>query len=129
MNKNILLGVFIGFILTIIIIGTSGFFIYRKMNNSSQPVGGSLNAPNSNCLPAIGETAFGGKVSSYSPPGHPDYKQYILQSADGKTVYLITTSAQESILQGKMGEDVQVNGRPATSGSWSGGVKITTICP
>ncbi len=129
MNKDILLGVFIGFILTIIIVGAGVFLVYRKMNNPSQPVGGSLNTPSGNCLPANGETAFGGKVSSYSPPGHPDYKQYTLQSTDGQTVYLIATPAQESSLQGRMGTDIQVNGTPATPGSWSGGVKVATICP
>ncbi|MDO8729092.1 MAG: hypothetical protein Q7K26_04360 [bacterium] len=129
MNKNIMLGILIGFILTAILVGVGGFLVYRKMNNSNQPVGGSLTAPSGNCPLASGETAFGGKVSSYSPPDHPDYKQYILQSADDQTVYLITTPAQESVLQSKMGIDIQINGKPATPGSWSGGVKVATICP
>ncbi|HBC44839.1 TPA: hypothetical protein DCZ81_01605 [Candidatus Collierbacteria bacterium] len=137
MNKDIMLGILIGFILTVIFVGVGGFLVYQKLNNptfglsgAGRPVGGSLNGSGGNCPPATGETAFAGKVATISPPDHPDYKQYVLQSADGQTVYLITTSAQESSLQGKMGKDLQVNGTPAApDGSWTGGVKVTTICP
>jgi hypothetical protein len=138
MNKDIMLGILIGFILTVILFGVGSFFLYPKLGQlfgGSQPTGSDYsnrqNNPGGNCAPATGETAFSGKVSTISPPDHPEYKQYVLQSADGQiTAYLIATPAQESILQGKTGKDVQVNGTPAApNGSWTGGVKVTTICP
>lgn len=135
-----MLGVLIGFILTVILVGIGGFFLFPKLGSvfgpsgANQPVGspsGSVpNGSGGNCAPAIGETSFSGKVSTISPPDHPEYKQYILQSSDGQTAYLVATPTQESILQGKMGKVVQVNGTPAApDGSWTGGVKVATICP
>ncbi len=133
-----MLGILIGFILTVILAGIGGFLVYQKLNDptfglsgAGRPVGGSLNGSGGNCSPAAGETAFSGKVATISPPDHPEFKQYILQSADGQTTaYLVATPAQESSLQGKMGKDLQVNGTPASpDGSWTGGVKVTTICP
>ncbi len=119
MNKDIMLGVLIGFILTAILGSIGGFFLYSKFTTMSGFPG--VSQP---------ETAFSGKVATISPPDHPEYKQYILQSADGQTVYLITTPAQESILRGKMGKDVRISGTPAApDGSWTGGVKVTTVYP
>lgn len=136
MNKDIMLGVLIGFILTAILAGVGGFFVYQKFTTSgfpgaSQSVGGSSgsasNGSSGNCALTTGETAFSGKVSTISPPDHPDDKQYTLQSADGKTYYLRTTPAQESNLQNKVGKNAQVNGTLVTP--QSGDVNVTTVCP
>lgn len=74
------------------------------------------------CTPATGESAFNGKVAYIE-----QYKQYTLQSADGKTYYLRTTSDQASSLQGKMGKNAQANGTLVTPESSD--VNVATVCP
>lgn len=134
MNKDIMLGVLIGFIITAILAGVGGFFIYQKFATSgslgvNQPAGdpsGSVpSGSGGNCALAAGETAFSGKVAYLS-----QYKQYTLQSADGKTYYLrlnqTTEAIQSSTLQNKLGKDAQVNGQLATPQSTD--VQVHTVC-
>lgn len=130
-----MLGILIGFILTIILIGVSGFFLYPKLgqllglSGAGQPAkyGNSPNNPSGNCAPAAGETAFSGKVATVSPPDQPNYKQYTLQSTGGTTYYLNTTNpAQASSLESKLGKDVQVNGTLVRPNS--NDVNVNTVC-
>ncbi len=130
-----MLGALIGFIITAILAGVGGFFIYQKFTTGSpfganQPVGGpSGSVPNGsggNCAPAAGETAFSGKVVYINQS-----QQYTLQSAGGTTYYLrlnqTTEAVQSSTLQNKLGKEAQVNGKLATP--TSNDVNVYTVCP
>ncbi len=54
MNKDIILGVLIGVILTVILVGIGGFFLYPKLSQmlglpgTGRPASGSINGPSGN---------------------------------------------------------------------------------